>query len=122
MGKKKKRKKRRDRSSSSSSSGDRSSSGSSDCQMGEPSKPSSGGSKQPENTGDPEIEKAKSEALEELMRLRTIEPNEARMTEWRALLRKWHPDKNPDRVEVATAVFQFLQKGKAILNGAAGAG
>lgn len=38
------------------------------------------------------------------------------MKEWRSLLRAWHPDKNPDRVEVATAVFQFLQKGKLLLD------
>ena len=30
--------------------------------------------------------------------------------EWRSLLRSWHPDKNPEKAEVATAVFQFLQK------------
>jgi len=64
---------------------------------------------------DPEINKAKAEALEKLVKLRDVEPAEARMKEWRALLRQWHPDKNPDRVEVATAVFQFLQKGKAML-------
>mmetsp|Transcript_7127 Transcript_7127/g.16853 ORF Transcript_7127/g.16853 Transcript_7127/m.16853 type:complete len:416 (-) Transcript_7127:84-1331(-) len=67
--------------------------------------------------GSLEIEKAKAEALEELMKLRTLDTKEARMTEFRALLRKWHPDKNPERVEVATAVFQFLQKGKPVLEG-----
>jgi len=50
------------------------------------------------------------------MRLRSLETKEARMTEFRALLRKWHPDKNPERVEVATSVFQFLQKGKPVLD------
>jgi len=50
------------------------------------------------------------------MKLRSLETKEARMTEFRALLRKWHPDKNPERVEVATAVFQFLQKGKPVLD------
>lgn len=64
----------------------------------------------------PEIEKAKAEALEQLIKLQTVEPREVRMTEWRALLRHWHPDKNPERVEVATAVFQFLQKGKPMLD------
>lgn len=67
-------------------------------------------------SGNPEVERAKTEAMEELMKLRSVEPKEARMTEFRALLRKWHPDKNPDRVELATAVFQFLQKGKPILS------
>jgi len=63
----------------------------------------------------PEVEKAKAEALEKLLRLREMEPKEARMKEFRALLRQWHPDKNPGRVEVATAVFQFLQKGKLLM-------
>ena len=37
------------------------------------------------------------------------------MKEYRELLRQWHPDKNPDKVEVATAVFQFLQKAKPMI-------
>jgi len=53
--------------------------------------------------------------LKQLMKLKEIESKDARMTEFRALLRQWHPDKNLDRVEVATAVFQFLQKGKMIV-------
>ena len=66
---------------------------------------------------------------------RSVEPKEQRMKEWRELLRHWHPDKNPHRIEVcptvklvpascqlkplqvATAVFQFLQKGKPMLEG-----
>lgn len=63
----------------------------------------------------PEIQKAKSEALDKLLKLKELE-KEQRMTEWRALLRTWHPDKNPDNVEIATAVFQFLQKGKALMD------
>lgn len=63
----------------------------------------------------PEIEKAKSEVLEKLMKIKQVEPKEQRIKDWRALLREWHPDKNPDRVEVATAVFQFLQKGKLLI-------
>lgn len=64
----------------------------------------------------PETEKAKAEVLEKLLKLREVEPREARIRDWRALLREWHPDKNPDRVEVATAVFQFLQKGKLLID------
>lgn len=110
-------KKRRKRSRSKSSSSD---SESSDCKMEDPSGGGARGSGGAESAaaqsnGNPEIEKAKSEALEELMRLQKLE-KEARMSEFRALLRKWHPDKNPDRVEVATAVFQFLQKGKPMLD------
>ena len=63
----------------------------------------------------PEIEKAKAEALEKLMKLKEIESKENRSKEFRVLLRKWHPDKNPDQQEVATAVFQFLQKGKRLI-------
>lgn len=117
--KKRKRDKSRKRSSSSSSA----SSESSDCKMEQPSAASAGASAaqtprppQSGGSGDPEVDAAKAEALDELLKLRSVEPKEARMTEWRALLRKWHPDKNPDRVEVATAVFQFLQRGKAILD------
>eukprot|EP00927_Polykrikos_kofoidii_P022177 TRINITY_DN20754_c0_g2_i1.p1 TRINITY_DN20754_c0_g2~~TRINITY_DN20754_c0_g2_i1.p1 ORF type:complete len:313 (-),score=36.41 TRINITY_DN20754_c0_g2_i1:170-1108(-) len=64
----------------------------------------------------PEVDAAKKEALVKLQDLRKLEPKEARMKEWRSLLRAWHPDKNPDRTEVATAVFQFLQKGKLLLD------
>lgn len=72
------------------------------------------GAKDKEPTN-PEIESAKAEALKELMKLKDIEPREVRLKEFRTLLRQWHPDKNPDRQEVATAVFQFLQKGKLLI-------
>ena len=48
------------------------------------------------------------EAVEKLISLRKLDSDDARMKAWRALLREWHPDKNPERVEVATAVFQLL--------------
>jgi len=67
------------------------------------------------STATPDVEKAKAETLQRLLALRKLKPREARTREWRALLREWHPDKNPARVEVATAVFQFLQKGKPML-------
>lgn len=63
-----------------------------------------------------EVEEAKMEALKVLTKLQGEASKEQRAKDYRLLLRKWHPDKNPDRVEVATAVFQFLQKGKALLN------
>mmetsp|Transcript_124556 Transcript_124556/g.278533 ORF Transcript_124556/g.278533 Transcript_124556/m.278533 type:complete len:296 (-) Transcript_124556:8-895(-) len=63
----------------------------------------------------PDVAKAKAAILDRLVALKSVEPKEERMKEWRALLREWHPDKNPHRVEVATAVFQFLQKGKMLL-------
>jgi len=68
-----------------------------------------------QDSKNPEIEEAKAEVLKRLMALKAIQPSDARMKEWRLLLREWHPDKNPERVEVATAVFQFLQKGRAIV-------
>lgn len=67
-------------------------------------------------SGDSDIDKAKADALKELTRLQTVEPKDVRMTEFRALLREWHPDKNLHRQELATAVFQFLQKGKVLMN------
>eukprot|EP00403_Amphidinium_massartii_P045307 CAMPEP_0178458228 /NCGR_PEP_ID=MMETSP0689_2-20121128/47439_1 /TAXON_ID=160604 /ORGANISM="Amphidinium massartii, Strain CS-259" /LENGTH=444 /DNA_ID=CAMNT_0020084533 /DNA_START=188 /DNA_END=1523 /DNA_ORIENTATION=- len=67
-------------------------------------------------SGNPAVDKAKQEALQKLLALREIQSKETRMSEWRALLRQWHPDKNLDNVEVATAVFQFLQKGKSLMN------
>jgi len=68
------------------------------------------------SSGNAEIDKAKADALKELQRLQSVEPKDVRMSEFRALLRCWHPDKNPDRVELATAVFQFVQKGKVLVN------
>lgn len=62
----------------------------------------------------PEVTKAKSEVLQTLMALKQ-ESKESRMKSFRKLLREWHPDKNSDKLEVATAVFQFIQKGKALI-------
>lgn len=66
-------------------------------------------------SGSAEIDKLKADALQQLTRLQSVEPKDVRMSEFRALLREWHPDKNLERVEAATAVFQFLQKGKALM-------
>lgn len=63
-----------------------------------------------------EVQEAKCKALQNLTSLQNVEPKDARIKGYRALLREWHPDKNPDRLEVATAVFQFLQRGKRLLN------
>jgi len=64
----------------------------------------------------PEIAEAKNGLLKKLMDLKKVEPKEQRMRDFRALLRAWHPDKNPDRAEMATACFQFLQKGKSLMD------
>lgn len=62
-----------------------------------------------------EVSKAKHEVLNQLQEVKKIESKDQRQKEFRALLRAWHPDKNPDKIEVATAVFQFLQTGKKLL-------
>jgi len=65
---------------------------------------------------DDEVEKTKRELLNKLVELKKMESKEERVREFRALLRAWHPDKNPSKVEVATLVFQFLQKSKQLLD------
>lgn len=64
----------------------------------------------------PEIALAKKQVLAKLTVMKNIVEKESRQKEFRQLLREWHPDKNPERIEMATAVFQFLQKGKSLLN------
>ena len=63
-----------------------------------------------------EVVLAKRHALSQLRDLIGIMPVEQRARQFRDLLRRWHPDKNPDEPELATAVFQFLQKGKGLLH------
>lgn len=64
----------------------------------------------------PEIEQAKSEVLKKIMSLKeaALETQE-RNRQWRALLREWHPDKHENK-DLATAVFQFLQKAKSLIH------
>lgn len=110
--KKKKKKKKRSRSSSSSSSR---SSGKKDKKETD-EKEEGGASGSAAGVENPAVAKAKMEALEKLRHMQSVEPKEERSKQFRALLREWHPDKNPDKSEVATEVFQFLQKGKSLLN------
>lgn len=63
----------------------------------------------------PELDRLKEKALQTLLRIRD-EPFETRKKSWRALLLEWHPDKHPDDRKNATAVFQFLQKGKGLID------
>lgn len=114
--KKKKKKKKRDRSSSEESSERSESSARSRSRSPHGTAGGEAPSPPADDAQAKEINEAKKEALEKLMALQKIEPMENRIKEWRALLRIWHPDKNPDKKEVATAVFQFLQKGKTIVN------
>lgn len=113
--KKKKQKKGKKRKRSSSSS--RSSSKSSKSSKAEikADEADSAAAQEPAAAKDPEVEKAKAASLEKLLKLQGVEPLQERMKEYRQLLRQWHPDKNPDKVEVATAVFQFLQKAKPMI-------
>jgi len=62
------------------------------------------------------IERAKADATEELRKIKLAVTKEERRSKFKALLVRWHPDKNLDQQDVATAVFQFLSKGKKELN------
>lgn len=108
--KKKKQKKRRKKSSSSS----RSSSSSSSVRSAKAENTASSAATSAE-VSNPELDLAKKSALDQLVKMKSVEPRDARMKEFRALLRQWHPDKNPEKKDLATAVFQFLQKGKSLL-------
>lgn len=110
--KKGKRSKKKRRVSSSSSS---SSSGVSICEPAAAAIVENAGSADKPVVESPAVLEGKAKALEQLLKLKNMEPQDARLKEYRKLLREWHPDKNPDRKEVATAVFQFLQKGKSVL-------
>merc|ERR1712232_575005 len=65
---------------------------------------------------DPETALAKKQVLAKLTDMKKIEPKEERAKAFRVLLREWHPDKNAHQIDKATAVFQFLQKGKSLLS------
>ncbi|CAK0822921.1 unnamed protein product [Prorocentrum cordatum] len=58
----------------------------------------------------PEVLRAKREAMDQLKDINDMSDPQEKAKAFRKLLRAWHPDKNPERVEVAKEVFQFLQK------------
>lgn len=60
-------------------------------------------------SGNAELQAAKSMAMRQLLALKQHPGMEARQKGFKELLRAWHPDKNPQSSEVATAVFQMLQ-------------
>lgn len=113
---KKRKKKRRKSSSSSSSSTSRSSNSSGSPVEVVSGSNKTGDSKPSGETESDEAAKAKTEVLNKLLKIKEIGSKEERQKEFRSLLRAWHPDKNPENVEVATIVFQFLQKGKSLLD------
>eukprot|EP00929_Paragymnodinium_shiwhaense_P013250 TRINITY_DN121111_c0_g1_i1.p1 TRINITY_DN121111_c0_g1~~TRINITY_DN121111_c0_g1_i1.p1 ORF type:complete len:690 (+),score=172.05 TRINITY_DN121111_c0_g1_i1:137-2206(+) len=59
-----------------------------------------------------QIRQAQVAANQQLRQLKALPSLEARQKGFKALLRSWHPDKNPKNVEVATAVFQMVQAEK----------
>lgn len=107
----KKRKKNKKKAITSSSSNSSSGSGS---QVAKKAQVASESVVQPSDN--PEVDAAKSAALQELLKINDLESKEVRAKAWRALLRQWHPDKNPEKREVALVVFQFLQKGKSLVS------
>jgi len=50
--------------------------------------------------------------VEELLLQLERQPEERRKREMKRLLLEWHPDKNADRYDLATTVFQYLQANK----------
>lgn len=54
------------------------------------------------------LRRAELAAMQQLSRLEQLPSKEERQKAFKDLLRAWHPDKNPQNVEVTTAVFQRL--------------
>lgn len=52
---------------------------------------------------------AEAAAMQQLNEVRELPSKKDRQKGFKELLRAWHPDKNPENLEVATAVFQRLQ-------------
>ncbi|CAL1162977.1 unnamed protein product [Cladocopium goreaui] len=60
-----------------------------------------------------EIMEAKAQAVKRLEEIKDMQGTaDQKEKAFKKLLREWHPDKNVDRVQVCTAVFQFLQKAR----------
>lgn len=52
--------------------------------------------------------------MQHLQNLQDMKDGKEKQKAYRKLLREWHPDKNPDKVKMATEVFQFLQKASGL--------
>lgn len=63
-------------------------------------------------TQDQAIRRSQAVALKQLQTVLDLPTKEQRQRSFKELLRAWHPDKNPQSVEVATIVFQRLQASK----------
>ncbi|CAJ1330017.1 unnamed protein product [Effrenium voratum] len=60
-----------------------------------------------------EVMVAKTQAVKRLEEIKDMQGSaDQKEKAFKKLLRDWHPDKNADRVQVCTAVFQFLQKAR----------
>jgi len=56
------------------------------------------------------LKQAEAAAMHQLAALHHLPSKKERQKAFKELLRAWHPDKNPQNLEVATAVFQRLQE------------
>jgi len=61
------------------------------------------------------LQQAERSAMQQLRALQQLPSKAERQRAFKDLLRVWHPDKNPQNVEVATAVFQRLQSERSKL-------
>lgn len=59
------------------------------------------------------VSQAENAAVHQLEQVGRIKNPEDRHKAYKDLLRAWHPDKNPQNAEVATAVFQRIQSERA---------
>jgi len=50
---------------------------------------------------------------DDLDQRRSADARGLRKAHFKQLMRQWHPDKNSERIETATKVFQMLQEKKA---------
>lgn len=80
-----------------------------------------GGGEDGEDWADPAVfaERAIAELEEELRKIAGRSASERRAS-FRQLQLRWHPDKNPDNVELATVVFQWLQQQTVLGHGGPG--
>lgn len=79
--------------------------------------PSAASSPQAAAQQDDALSQAQAAARRQLDALREMPSRDARQKGFKELLRAWHPDKNPQSVEVATAVFQRIQAERAQILG-----
>ena len=62
----------------------------------------------PDRFNDSDFEKVKTEILEQLRKIECLSDNQEIKIAIKRLQKKWHPDKNPDCLELAGEVFKFI--------------